>query len=139
MGGTSSQNKGKKGEREVVAILQPLVSQVYIGMGLDAPLLQRNLLQSHRGGCDIVGLEWLALEVKLQEQFAVDAWWQQTLDQCGQRQRPVLFYRKNNVQWKVRCIVTMQAGGTWLAMPATLSVPDWLRWFRATLIEELRE
>ena len=137
MGGRMSREKGKRGEREVIAILQPIVSSVYEALGVDAPRLQRNTLQSDGGGFDVVGLHWMALEVKLVEQQNVEAWWRQTLAQCGQRQTPVLFYRRNKVEWKVRCLVTMQAGGVWLTAPATLAVPDWLRWFRAKLIEEV--
>lgn len=137
MGGLASRNKGKRGEREVIVMLQPVVSQVYEAFGIEAPRLQRNQLQSDGGGFDIVGLDWMALEVKLQEKEAVEAWWRQTLAQCGQRQTPVLWYRRNNVEWKVRTLVTMQAGGQWLTMPATMSVADWLRWFRARLVEEL--
>lgn len=140
MGGRMSREKGKKGEREVIGILQPIVSDVYSALGFseeETPRLQRNTLQSDGGGFDVVGLHWMALEVKLVEQQNVEAWWRQTLAQCGQRQTPVLFYRRNKVEWKVRCLVTMQAGGVWLTAPATLAVPDWLRWFRAKLIEEV--
>lgn len=137
MGGLMSREKGKRGEREVIGILQPVVSQVYTAFDLEAPRLQRNTLQSHGGGFDVVGLDWMALEVKFHKDLNVAAWWRQTLAQCGHRQVPVLFYRRNNVEWKVRCLVTMQAGGTWLTMPATMSVQDWLRWFRAKLVEEV--
>lgn len=139
MGGLMSRNKGKQGEREVIGILQPIVSQVYEAMGVDAPRLQRNLLQSDGGGFDILGLDWMALEVKFHKTLSVGAWWRQTLAQCGHRQTPVLFYRQNKVEWKVRCFVTMQAGGTWLTMPATMEVQEWLRWFRARLVEEVSQ
>ena len=137
MGGLMSRNKGKRGEREVIGILQPIVSQVYNAMGMEAPRLQRNTLQSDGGGFDVVGLNWMALEVKFHAELAVEAWWRQTLAQCGQQQVPVLFYRRNKVEWKVRAMVTMQAGGTWLTVAADMAASDWLRWFHAKLIEEL--
>lgn len=137
MAGLHSRNKGKKGEREVVGILQPTVDDVYRSCGLLPPVLQRNQNQSHLGGCDIIGLDWLAVEVKLDKSLAVDTWWEQTLRQCGQQQSPVLFFRRDNVKWRVRSFVTMQSGGVWLTMPAVLSVEDWMRWFRARLLDEI--
>lgn len=111
MGGLTSLNKGKRAERQVVALLQPLVNLVFESRGISPPLLQRNTIQSDCGGFDIVGLEWMALEVKHQEQLHVDAWW----GQCEQQARewsvrtsrsltPILIYRRNNVCWRVRMI-----------------------------------
>lgn len=137
MGGLTSRNKGKRGEREVVVMLQPVVNDVYEAFGLEPPRLQRNSLQSDGGGFDIVGLKWLALEVKYCETVKLAQWWQQTLDQCGQQQVPVLFYRRNNVEWKVRQLVTLQAGAQQLTVPAIVSLQDFLKWFRARLTEEL--
>lgn len=102
MGGTMSRNKGKRGEREVIKLLQPVVDEVYSACGQQPPLLLRNLMQSDRGGFDIVGLEWLALEVKFQETLALGAWWSQTLEQCCEGQVPMLFYRRSRVAWRVR-------------------------------------
>ena len=74
MAGLMSRNKGKRGEREVVKLLQPVVNEVYESLGLEPPLLERNLMQSHKGGCDLAGLDWLALEVKYQEQQQMTSW-----------------------------------------------------------------
>src|SRR5438045_4158293 len=78
MGGLMSRNKGKRAERQVIDLLQPIVDHCYKEAGLKPLLLQRNTVQSDQGGFDIIGLEWLALEVKHQEILNVDAWWQQT-------------------------------------------------------------
>lgn len=106
MSGTMSRNKGKRAEREVIAILQPIVNHVWLTHGLEPPLLQRNTLQSDQGGCDLAGLEWLSLEVKHCETFQLTQWWAQTVRQAkgrnGQKKTAVLFYRKNNVAWRVR-------------------------------------
>lgn len=110
MGGTTSQNKGKRGEREVVKLLQPVVNAAYEqakenGYGEvagEAPVLQRNTLQSDRGGFDIVGLQWLALEVKFQESLSIGTWWKQCLRQAGAGQEPVLMYRQSRKPWRVR-------------------------------------
>lgn len=83
MGGAMSRNKGQRGEREVIKLLQPTVTRCYMEKGLDVPSLERNLMQSRAGGFDIVGLEWMALEVKRQEVLNVNLWWKQTCAQAG--------------------------------------------------------
>ena len=102
MGKINVRDKGQRGEREVIALLQPVVNRTYEAAGLEPPLLQRNQMQSHKGGYDIVGLDWLALEVKFQESFNVERWWVQCNQQCKEGQLPVLFYRKSRVAWRVR-------------------------------------
>ena len=102
-----SRNKGQRGEREVVKLIQPVVNKVYEGRGLEPPAIERNLMQSRSGGYDIVGLEWLALEVKFQESLSVDQWWQQTIQQTKCGQVPVLIYRKSHVKWKVMMPVSI--------------------------------
>lgn len=101
MGGLMSRNKGKRAEREVVQLLQPIVDKVYSELKKEPPILQRNTLQSDRGGFDLVGIEFLAIEVKMQEQFSLETWWMQTLKQARHDQLPVLFFRKSRVPWKV--------------------------------------
>lgn len=83
MSGSYSRDKGQRGEREVIKVLQPTVSKVYIEAGLPAPELARNLSQTRDGGFDIKGLEWMALEVKYQESENIKAWWEQTCRQAG--------------------------------------------------------
>lgn len=95
-----SREKGKRGEREVVHILQAVVNEVY---GEKAPRIQRNTLQSDKGGYDLVGLEDFAIEVKRHEKLNVKAWWKQTLRQAKGK-FPVLFYRQNSVPWSVMYI-----------------------------------
>lgn len=83
MSGSFSRDKGQRGEREVIKVLQPTVSRVYIEAGLPVPELARNLSQTREGGFDIQGLEWMALEVKYQETPNLKAWWDQTCRQAG--------------------------------------------------------
>jgi hypothetical protein len=78
-----ARNKGQRGEREVIAVLQPIVNRVYLKYSFEPPLLKRNLLQTREGGFDIMGLEWMALEVKYQEHENVNGWWRQTCKQAG--------------------------------------------------------
>ena len=65
-------------------------------------LLQRNTLQSDRGGYDIVGLEDFAIEVKRVEKLNIKKWWEQTLRQTRPGQIPVLFYRQSYKPWFVK-------------------------------------
>lgn len=87
--------KGQDGEREVIKLLEPIVRNCGQGM------LFRNLNQTREGGHDIVGLDWLAIEVKRQETLDIESWWAQTLRQAGNDKVPVLVYRQNRKAWQV--------------------------------------
>jgi hypothetical protein len=111
MSGNKSRDKGQRGEREIIAFLQPIVNEVFGNFRKEAPILQRNQLQTDRGGSDIIAtdqfgeakaIRWLAAEVKWCETFALEAWWKQCVKQANTSQTPVLFYKRNNVQWRVR-------------------------------------
>lgn len=109
MGGKMSLNKGKAGEREVIKLLQPIINRVYSEFEMEEQVrLQRNTLQSDQGGFDIVGIDWLALEVKRQEQLNINAWWIQCLQQAKLGQHPVLFFRQSRQQWRVMTWVHMR-------------------------------
>jgi hypothetical protein len=118
--------KGKRGEREVVKLLQPIIDRVYSSRGIEAPQLERNLMQSHKGGYDLVGMDWLALEVKYQENEQLDKWWEQTLRQAGIDQQPILIYRKAHAKWRVAMMVTIAPG---VQVRGIISVDDFLRYF----------
>jgi hypothetical protein len=86
--------KGHAGEREICAILTKQLN-------LEEPL-SRNIDQVKYGGADIVGLEPFAIEVKRQEQQALNTWWVQARSQVTKRNPiPVLIYRKNHQPWRV--------------------------------------
>lgn len=76
-------DKGKRAERQVRSLLQSVVTRVYTDYGIDVPILERNLQQSIKGGADIRGLDWLAVEVKHQETVKLEQWWRQTCEQAG--------------------------------------------------------
>lgn len=97
-------SKGQRAERQVIGVLQPVVNEVYMSLGCpieQVPRLQRNTLQSDIGGFDIVGLDWIALEVKHQEKLECSKWWQQTVRQAKNGQEPILMYKQNNVRFRV--------------------------------------
>lgn len=130
--------KGKRGEREVIALLRPVIERVYGDHGVDdVPRLQRNTLQSDAGGFDIVGLHWLAIEVKRQETLNLNAWWQQTLRQAGAGQTPVLFYKQNRKPWRVRMNTGVWVGEGYMMVLSDISIEDFLVVFERRLRWEL--
>ena len=144
MTGRFSQQKGKRAEREIINLLQPIVDKIYGMYPLigTAPFLQRNTLQSDRGGFDIVGLDWFAPEVKFQEQLAVNSWWEQTVRQTAQNQTPVLFYRKSRQKWRVVMKLYAQTDshnhGERFFTRAEISIDHFLIYFEYRLHSELR-
>ena len=150
MSGGFSREKGKRAERQVVQLLQPVVTEVYSKLGCpqdQIPLLQRNTIQAHKGGYDIVGLDWLALEVKHQETLKVDEWWEQTTRQAGYDKEPVLFYKKNSVRWRVVMLGQIEIAGTVsekdggrprrVRTPVDISADVFLIYFRERILAQL--
>ena len=92
----NSQKKGAAGERE-------FINRVNAQLGLD---LERNPYrqQKEAGHYDVVGLDWLAIEVK-RYQTASDAqvynWWVEACSQADIDQVPVLAYRADRQDWHV--------------------------------------
>lgn len=93
----NAKEKGAKGEREVASLLQPTVDRAYmetLGITLaEVPKLQRNLLQTREGGYDLVGLDWMALEVKRVEALGkggilkghIRGWWSQCVTSASRQ------------------------------------------------------
>ena len=133
MGGRFSREKGKRGEREVVKILRDTAEKVCYPVKLE-----RNLLQANDGGQDIIGFDWLSVEVKRQEVLHVDKWWQQTLEQCGEGQIPVLFYRMTRRPWRVVMRAELKViDGERLVAPVEISLDTFLEWFELELYSRL--
>ena len=124
-----ARNKGADAEREVIKLLEPVVREC--GQGL----LFRNLLQVREGGHDIVGIDWLAIEVKRQEALLIEDWWKQTCRQATNGKIPCLIYRQNRKPWSV----VMQGGILgWQGklhtqLRVTITFADFLQWFRREL------
>ena len=135
--GRFSRDKGKRAEREVVKLLQPVVTRAFIDAYREAPELERNLMQSNKGGCDIAGLEWLALEVKHHETVKLAEFWQQTKDQATAEQIPVLFYKSNRTKWRVMMFGHLPAHHLRVRCPVDISLDHFLIWFDTKLRCEL--
>lgn len=142
----NARDKGQRAERDIVRALQPVVIDEWQKAGREgpAPSLERNLMQSHKGGHDITGLDWLAIEVKHQERFSISNWWAQTKRQAaelelktGKKVEPVLCYRRNHALWKIRLfgyVDTKNSGR--VRCPVEIEFPTFLLWFSVRLREE---
>lgn len=129
----SSRDKGKRGELE-------LSNDLAAELGVR---LERNLDQCRNGGCDLLPAEhpdnWgpierelakHSIEVKRQARPQLSAWWEQTVEQAkASGKRPVLAYRLDYQQWRVR--IPLREFGLYahdegdLDGTAELSLPAW--------------
>jgi 2,4-dienoyl-CoA reductase-like NADH-dependent reductase (Old Yellow Enzyme family) len=137
MAGLASRNKGKRGEREVVKLLQPVVDRVFSARGLEVPVLYRNQNQSFQGGYDIDGIDWLALEVKRQEQLNINTWWKQTISQASPSEVPVLIYKQNHKPWKVIMIGYLDAGTQRVKTRVEIDLETFLIYFETKMANVL--
>ena len=132
--------KGKRGEREVIKLLQPVIEDAYLKAGYadQTPILRRNLMQSIDGGFDITGLHWLALEVKFHETSQLSSWWDQCKSQAGENQEPVLIHRKSHQPWRVRMFGALPLpDGRKVRCPVDISVESFLVYVQHRLLQEL--
>lgn len=106
----NSISKGKSGEREAAIILTGIIAPVYRHLDVPLPELKRNLTQARSGGYDLVGLEWLALEVKRRESNEIGTWWSQAIAQAGENQEPVLMWRQSRKPWRFRVLARVEIG-----------------------------
>lgn len=139
----NARNKGKRGEREIIDALQPHVDEVADFVGVDRPQLQRNTLQSDKGGYDIVGLPGFALEVKRVENdipSAVAGWWKQAVRQAYPDLEPVLLWRVNGGKWKVKVFARLDLpDGKRYKIPADISFDNFVFWMKARLFGHLSD
>lgn len=147
VGGSMSRNKGQRGEREAAKLLMGWAAEVVETMrqyGYEVPDVElvRNLNQARvgsSGSYDLVGLDWLALEVKRHETLNVSAWWRQTLSQVGVSDRgepqvPLLMYRQNNQRWKFMTKVkVVVVGGNQVEVTVTMDEEQTRVWLSTLL------
>ncbi len=138
--GRGSKNKGANAEREVAKLFQPIMDKVYKEFGMMAPEMKRNLEQTRGGGYDLVGLDWLALEVKRCETLQLNKWWEQTLRQATVHQEPVLIYRQNNQKWKIVMFGGLKiVARKWLRVKVEVSLDDFKRYLENRIRHELQD
>jgi hypothetical protein len=133
-----AQSKGARGEREIVNLLQPVVTKIYSELGKEPPILVRNSLQSRQGGYDLLGLDWMALEIKRCETLNIKSWTEQCLAQAGPGQTPILIYKQNNRSWKVMMYALLVPGGsTNLKVWCEIGLESFLAYFEYRLKHEV--
>tara|TARA_R100001443_G_scaffold80288_1_gene87402 strand:+ start:678 stop:1019 length:342 start_codon:yes stop_codon:yes gene_type:complete len=92
---TNSRTKGAAGEREVINILK---------QHLPGTTIERNLMQTAKGGYDFLLFNKYACEVKryAKGKNYLTAWWDQAARQASDvGMQPVLFYRFDRKPWRV--------------------------------------
>ena len=93
----NSRAKGRAGEQEVATILRD-----ELGMEVHRNWAQ----QAAIGGCDLIGIPGLGIEVKRIKKATeadLQSFWQQTTGQASAAKvRPVLVYREDRQSWKAR-------------------------------------
>lgn len=135
--GINARDKGQRAERAAVKLLQPIVDRLTTRLGIDAILIERNQQQTNKGGYDLIGLDWLALEIKHQEKLQVEQWWQQCLRQARTGQEPVLMYKQNNIKWRVRMHGAVYVVDWYQDCVTEISLDDFLPYFEHRSLIEL--
>lgn len=133
----NSRSKGIRGEQLAIQLLQPIIDQVYRAYNVDIPVLQRNTIQADSGGFDVVGLDWLALEVKNTEDIHVVAFWNQATRQAKPHQEPIVLYKQKFRSFVAIMRASFPAGLRFIHGYATVDIDTFLVWFRARLTFEL--
>lgn len=141
--GINIRQKGAEGEREVVKLLTGIVNEVLDEM--DAPQdvrdkaansIQRNQNQSAVGGNDLSNTFGMSIEVKRQEQLAINTWWAQCVAAAKRNnEMPVLIWRQSRKPWRIRTWVWLtvpsQCGGwNYKQIAADFDVDEFKAWFR---------
>lgn len=137
--GSLSIQKGKRAERQVASLLNPILERACGKHGCDPVKLQRNLKQVQEGGFDLDGLPWIAIEVKHCKTPALPAWWRQCVQQATQGRLPVLIYKIHGAKWRVRMIGELPVAPDVPAVEALvdIEIDDFLEWFEARVDHEL--
>ena len=148
MAGKKSQLKGKSGEREACRLMQAILDKALEDSGTGkagSRHVQRNTLQSDGGGCDLVGVPGMAIEVKRHAVLRVESWWKQAVSQAERigGSIPVLLYRQDRGKWQARVYAKLPINcEEALSMPVDLGIKEFSEWaveyLKARLIAEAK-
>lgn len=125
--GINVRTKGAEGERQVCKMLNPIVGQVRVELGLPQlatidELFQRNQNQSAVGGSDLTNPMGLDIEVKRQEQLSINPWWKQTVEAAARSKGiPILIYKQNHKPWKIMMRADLPLQSTYASCYTCLS------------------
>jgi hypothetical protein len=138
--------KGATGEREIADDLNYIVNCIYQELGLalpTKPVVQRNQNQSAVGGKDLIGTFGLAIEVKRQEQLAINTWWKQCAASALEaEEKPVLLFRQSKQKW--RCVVLVDLpipsdSHAFMTVRAEIDYEAFKSWFRTWVQRKIAE
>ena len=91
MSGSYSQNKGKRGEREIAGILRD--------QGFENAMRTAQLQANSGHGADVIGVPGVHVEVKYQERLNVYAAFQQASQGALPGEAPMVCHRKSRHSW----------------------------------------
>jgi hypothetical protein len=140
----NARSKGRRGEQEVATMLRAVVTEAYAEMGLEPQLeIKRNQMQTagksrSEGQGDLVGLDWLAIEVKRVESdlpSSRNSWWEQAKSQAARSQTPILFSRMNDREWNVRTYVLTSVGRKQIKLPVDMAWSIFRIWLKEMIKE----
>lgn len=94
----ASREKGKRGEREVAAVLTKILGRP----------IGRQLGQERDGGADIK-TKLFAFQVKRCERLNLPAWIEQAVQEAGSTHIPVVAYRQNEKPWRYLVVCNLEA------------------------------
>lgn len=126
--GAMQKRKGAVGEREAIKVLTAWLTPVA------DMTFSRNHSQVASGGYDVLGLDWLAIEVKRHETENLGAWWRQTVANASVEtgQLPFLMYRRNRQPWRVKTLIwANHAGVTVSQVPVIMDADAAAAWLCA--------
>jgi hypothetical protein len=137
----SAKAKGRAGEMEILAMLSNIIKEEYSKRGWPWP--EHGVLRRGPNGKDIVGLAWLAPEVKRHEtinDYKLEMFWAQAKENAKNGADPVLLWRQNNSCWKVRMFgkLVFCDGGA-VRCPVDITYEDFLLWFKHKLARKFDE
>lgn len=142
--GIDVRQKGAEGERQVIKMLTPIIIQVMTEMEFPSEeieratkMVQRNQNQSAVGGNDLSNTFGMSIEVKRQEQLAINTWWTQCETAAlRNNELPVLIFKQNNKPWRFITYGFLHApaeNGGWTSVRARVEFNEdtFKSWFRA--------
>lgn len=130
--------KGQTAERDVAAMLNAIIYEVCVKLGMpqadcDKALrtVQRNQNQTAVGGNDLTNCLGLSIEVKRQEELSINTWWKQCVSAARRNNElPVLIWKQSRKPWRVMTYgqAYLPGGGT-VQVTMQISVEDFKVWF----------
>lgn len=142
--GINIRQKGAEGERQVIKMLTPIIQDVMREMEFPEDkvtaalkMVQRNQNQSAVGGNDLSNTFGLSIEVKRQEQLAINTWWAQCEAAANRNNElPVLIFKQNNKPWRFITLGFLHCPaekGSWTSVRARVEFNEetFKAWFRA--------